>query len=59
MVLWRFQSLTFWVQQLGKPELLLSHIESILEIVVSVGPLQVVKLDQVRSAEARGQFWFL
>lgn len=37
--------LTFWVQQLGEPQFLLSHIESILEIVVSIGPLQVVELN--------------
>ena len=52
MFLWR---LTFWIKQLGKTQLLLSHIESILEIVVSIGPFQCVKLNQVRSAEAREQ----
>lgn len=57
MFLWRLYPLTFRVQQLGQPQFLLSHIESILEIVVSVGPLQVVKLNQVRSADAGGKFW--
>lgn len=55
MFLRRLCPLTLWVQQLGKPQFFLSHIESILEIVVSIGPLQVVKLNQVGSAEAREQ----
>lgn len=52
MFLW---SLTFWIKQLSKAQFLLSHVKSILEIVVSIGPFQGVKLNQVRSAEAREQ----
>lgn len=50
--------LTLWVQQLGQTHLLLGHVESVLQIVVSVGPLQVVKLNQVRPAEAGEQLRF-
>lgn len=50
---WVLYPLTFWVQQLGKPQLLLSHIKSILEIVVGIGPFQGVKLNQVRSVRRR------
>lgn len=54
----RLYTLTLRVQELGEPQFLFRHIESILEIVVSIGPLQVFKLNQVRSAGAGDILWF-
>lgn len=58
MFLQKLYALTLRVQQLGKSQFFLSHIECILKIVVSIGPLQVVKLNQVRSAEDRNNCGF-
>lgn len=44
---WR--ALTFRVQQFGEPQVLFSQVEGILKVVVSVGLLQLVKVDQIRS----------
>lgn len=42
------QELTFWVQQLGEAQVLLCQVKSVLQVVVSVGLLQFVKVDQIR-----------
>lgn len=39
--------LTLWVQELGKPQMLLSQIEGILQVVVGIGLFQLVKVNQV------------
>lgn len=42
-------SLTFRVKKLGESQVLFSQVESILKVVVSVGLLQLVKVNQIRS----------
>lgn len=42
-------SLTFRVQKLGESQVLFSQVEGILKVVVSVGLLQLVKVNQIRS----------
>lgn len=42
-------SLTLGIQQLGQSQLFLSHVKGILQVIMSIGALQVVKLNQVRS----------
>lgn len=39
---------TFRVQQLGEAQVLLSQVESILQVVVSIGLFQLVKVYEVR-----------
>lgn len=43
------RALTFRVQQFGEAQVLFSQVEGILKVVVSVGLLQLVKVDQIRS----------
>lgn len=42
---------TFRVQQLGETQVLLGQVEGILQVVVGVGLLQLIEVDQVGSEE--------
>jgi len=45
------ETLTLGIQQLGEAQVLLGQVEGILQVVVSVGFLQLIKVDQVRSED--------
>lgn len=45
---WGHWRVTFRVQQLGEAQVLLSQVESILQVVVSIGLFQLVKVYEVR-----------
>lgn len=47
--LWLMGSLTFGIQKLGEAQVMFSQVEGILKVVVSVGLLQLVKVNQIRS----------
>ena len=48
--------LTFRVQQLGEAQVLLGQVEGVLQVVVSVGLLQLVKVDQIGSEQKTQNF---
>lgn len=50
-------SVTFRVQQLGQAQVLFSQVEGILQVVVSVGLLQLVKVDQIRPERDKRTRW--
>lgn len=41
-------SLTFRVQEFGEPQVLLSNVEGLLEVVCGIGPDQLMELNQIR-----------